>query len=508
MLPSTMTTNRFPGLRALGFVTLLACSFVPGCGEEPYDLPGPSIGHTSEALTLAQRKARYEKIRDAVNADGLDGKGYLFAGIAFDETGLAMCWSEATWACKGPNSADCGNGPVIAGSADGPCSAQQGGLGMFQFDAGTYSDTLAKYGNDVLTIDGQVAHAIDFVIRIVKISAYTTNAETDAKARQWILDFDLNNATLRDQWIKTVVNYYNGCPPSGSCWASRYKTYNEGLQQVVDETGLAYWQGVTDWKATYVSQSFPLASQPFELYPGQEKKGFIELRNDGKQTWKPGEVFLGTTEPRDGASPIAGPDWVSKSRAATVDASTPKGSTGKFSFTVKAPDKPGDYPQYFNLVREGVHWFSDSGQGGPKDNQLQVKVTVKPSLCAAGLGTKPTCDGDDVVTCDPATGKVTKTACPGGCVAGATGAECDDSPDGGGAAGKAGAAGSAGSSHDAGAGKAGAAGGQDGGHGAPIIQWPTSDDGGCSTAGGPGKGKGSLAVLIGAVALLLRRRRR
>ena len=27
---------------------------------------------------------------------------------------------------------------------------------------------------------------------------------------------DINNATLRDQWIKTVLRYYNGCQPTWS----------------------------------------------------------------------------------------------------------------------------------------------------------------------------------------------------------------------------------------------------------------------------------------------------
>ena len=70
----------------------------------------------------------------------------LLAGIGEVETNFAHCWSEATWACQGPASASCGGGPVIAGASDGPCSAQQGGLGMFQFDSGTFSQTLATYG--------------------------------------------------------------------------------------------------------------------------------------------------------------------------------------------------------------------------------------------------------------------------------------------------------------------------------------------------------------------------
>jgi hypothetical protein len=217
-----------------------------GCtvGEEAkpqlVDESEPAMGEVQLAIPV--RDQRYRIIRDAANVRGITN-GYLLAGIANDETNLAMCWSEATWACKGPASPDCGGGPIIAGSADGPCGNQQGGLGMFQFDAGTYQQTINKYGASVLTIDGQTAAAIDYVTWMVKISAYTTNAETDAKAREWINRFDPNNAALRDQWIKTTVRYYNGCQEGWSCWNARYQTYLDGYRRAIDEPGgLGFWR--------------------------------------------------------------------------------------------------------------------------------------------------------------------------------------------------------------------------------------------------------------------------
>jgi hypothetical protein len=206
-------------------------------GSGTDDSSGGEVG----TIALVNKGARYAAIRNAASARGMRN-AYLLAGIANDETNLAHCWSEATWACQGPPSPDCGGGPVIAGAADGPCSIQQGGLGMFQFDAGTFSDTLARYGNDVLTIDGQIRNAIDYATWMVKISVYTTNAETDDKARAWINNYDPNNAALRDQWISTVVRYYNGCQPSWSCWGPRYQTYSDGYWAAIDEPGgLGFW---------------------------------------------------------------------------------------------------------------------------------------------------------------------------------------------------------------------------------------------------------------------------
>jgi len=202
--------------------------------EQPEDEPG-------ELLAVANKIPRYAGIRDAARARGVNN-AYLLAGIANDETGLAMCWSEATWACQGPASPACGGGPIIAGSADGPCSARQGGLGMFQFDAGTFTDTINRYGTSVLTIEGQTTSAIDYAIWMVKISVYTTDAETDDKAKAWLNRFDPNNAALRDQWIKTVVRYYNGCQPSWSCWGPRYQTYSDGYFLAISEPGgLPFW---------------------------------------------------------------------------------------------------------------------------------------------------------------------------------------------------------------------------------------------------------------------------
>jgi LGFP repeat len=210
-----------------------------GCTADVAGVSSPPLTETPHLSTNA-KLGRYTTIRDAASARGM-ANAYLLAGIANDETGLAMCWSEATWACQGPSSSECG-GPVIAGSADGPCDDQQGGLGMFQFDAGTYTDTLGKYGNAVLTVAGQTSDAVDYAVWMVMVSDFTTNAETDDKARAWLDDFDPGNATLVDQWISTVVEYYNGCQPGWSCWSDRYSTYLDGFHLAITEPGgLSFW---------------------------------------------------------------------------------------------------------------------------------------------------------------------------------------------------------------------------------------------------------------------------
>ncbi|MGE0786402.1 MAG: glycoside hydrolase domain-containing protein [Sandaracinaceae bacterium] len=181
------------------------------------------------------------------------------------------------------------------------------------------------------------------------------------------------------------------------------------------------------WSAAYVNQTFPLAADDFLLAPNEESSGYIELRNTGSEPWEPGHTFLGTTEPRDGPSPLAHPSWINDHRAATVDHTVMPGETGRFELIVRAPAELGDYPQYFNLVEEGVAWFSDSGV--PPDDQLQIRVTVvAPSSCPMELSTDWACEGASRIRCG-ADGTVERVACATSCADGACVGE--DPPDAG-----------------------------------------------------------------------------
>jgi murein DD-endopeptidase MepM/ murein hydrolase activator NlpD len=145
--------------------------------------------------------------------------------------------------------------------------------------------------------------------------------------------------------------------------------------------------------AAFSAQSFPYAADDFILVPGQAVPGYIEMRNTGSETWLPGSTHLRTSEPRDGASPLVGPDWLAPNHPTTVDREVPTGEVGRFSFTVVAPAAPGDYPQYFNLVGGDSEWFGDFG--GPPDDQLQVRVTVTEAPDEDGDGSPSNLDCDD-----------------------------------------------------------------------------------------------------------------
>ena len=345
-----------------------------GCATEA----GPKADFIESNLTQGEILARATEIRDMAGNAGMTN-GFILAGIASAETNYAHCWSEATWACQGPHSNYCG-GPVIAGAGDGPCSDRQGGLGMFQFDAGNYDQTIAREGAKILDLEGNIEAAIDFTVNMVIRSTYISGVSTRAEALAWMNGVRIDNSRF-DPWIDTVTHYYNGCTPTFGCWPARRARYRSHAQSAYfDNGGASFWYPAPAhaFTAQWVEQTFPLASEDFALSPNKTFTGFIAMRNVGTATWEPGATNLGTTQPRDTQSPIAGPDWLAPNRAATVHAITRPGEIGRFEFTVQAPAVAGDYPQFFNLVQEGVAWFGD--QGGPPDNQLQVRVTVEASV--------------------------------------------------------------------------------------------------------------------------------
>lgn len=202
---------------------LVVAAVCGACGAEP-DVP-------------AARRERLALIRDVSAAAGISN-GALIAGIAESETHVVQCWRDARYACMGPASPSCDGEPVIAGSADGPCEAQQGGLGMFQLDAGTWADTLALYGEDVLASDGNAARAVDFVIdRVARELALPP-----ADAIAWINGVPLvaGDATL-ERWGQLMACRYNGCCAATPTCASRAAGYRDNALAVTAQLGAGFW---------------------------------------------------------------------------------------------------------------------------------------------------------------------------------------------------------------------------------------------------------------------------
>ena len=135
--------------------------------------------------------------------------------------------------------------------------------------------------------------------------------------------------------------------------------------------------GPPPYAGVVVEQAFP---GPLLLHPGEVRDGVVVVRNTGVATWRPGEVFLGTAEPRDRESQLVADSWTASNRAATVAGEVAPGAEGRFSLRIRAPDGAfGVFDESFGLLRDGVAWFSDDEQGGPADGVLRVRVFVVPA---------------------------------------------------------------------------------------------------------------------------------
>ena len=163
-----------------------------------------------------------------------------------------------------------------------------------------------------------------------------------------------------------------------------FETDFEGCGQCDQSTRISYAEGVlpsceasaaVPYAAQFVSQSFPLASTTLTMTEGQVIPSYIELKNTGTKAWD-SNTHLGTTQPRDRKSVFADGTWLAANRPAGVKGTVAPGGTYKFTFDLAAPSTPGTYDEFFGVVQEGVAWFSDPGQGGPPDNDLEVKITV------------------------------------------------------------------------------------------------------------------------------------
>jgi hypothetical protein len=175
-----------------------------------------------------------------------------------------------------------------------------------------------------------------------------------------------------------------------------FETDFEGCGQCDQSQRIAYANAVLpdcsppDYAAEFVSQSFPYASTTMMMDEGEVIPSYIELKNVGAKTWD-SNTRLATTQPRDRTSVFADGTWVSGNRLAEVHGTVAPGATYKFTFDFAAPKSPGTHDEFFGVVQEGVAWFSDSGQGGPPDNQLEAKIEVlaKAAPSDAGVGAPP-----------------------------------------------------------------------------------------------------------------------
>jgi hypothetical protein len=111
---------------------------------------------------------------------------------------------------------------------------------MFQFDGGTFGQTIERDGDGVLLLDGNVTRAVDFVVNMVINSQYV-DADSAEEAKAWMNQVTVDGPHW-DAWVTTVTHYYNGCTPSGcSVFDTRWQHYNDHGFDVFYEQGADFW---------------------------------------------------------------------------------------------------------------------------------------------------------------------------------------------------------------------------------------------------------------------------
>jgi uncharacterized protein (TIGR03382 family) len=215
-------------------VSRVALVFLVACVEPP-----EQVDTRPQSLSDTVKRERATLIRDSAAEMGVHNAA-LLGGIATSETNLAHCWEEAQFACMGPATSSCRGGPIIAGSADGPCADEQGGLGMFQFDAGTYTQTIAMYGAPILTVEGNTAQAVAFVVAKVKLDVAGVNDWLAATA--WLDSIPMvAGDPLTEEYSHLIACRYNGCCSGSSLCESRADGYRDNAIAIFDELGAEFW---------------------------------------------------------------------------------------------------------------------------------------------------------------------------------------------------------------------------------------------------------------------------
>ncbi len=380
--------DRLAGLAILAGLGVLA-GLGAGCGGAPADGAAEKTGWTSSPVTVCPGGSTVKGVDVSVYQGSIDWTSVKGAGVDFafarvsDGTANPDSTFAANWA-----------GMKSAGVV----------RGVYQFFRASVDPT--TQANLLLSAVGTLEASDLAPVADVEVMDGVSGATLVANLATWVSV--IRSKTGRTPIVYTAPGFWNALPGTGqfggetlwvanwqvSCpdtptpwtawkfWQNADNGSVPGISGAVDTDEfngtLAELQGsggAPADAAQFVGQSFPLASTTMSMTAGQVVPSYIELKNVGTKTWD-SSTHLGTTQPRDRKSVFADGTWLGPDRPAGVKGTVPPGSTYKFTFDLAAPGTDGNYDEFFGLVQEGVAWFSDPGQGGPPDNDLEVKISV------------------------------------------------------------------------------------------------------------------------------------
>jgi lysozyme len=373
--------SRGPALLAITALLLGSCS---GGAPAP-----EAVGHSAAAVTVCAAGTTLRGVDVSEYQGSVDWGAAAASGLSFaiarvsDGTGTLDPDFAANW--SGIKSAGLVRGVYQFFRASEDPTAQ---ANLLVSTVGTLDPGDLSPVADVEVMDGEsgatlVANLATWVARIQTLTGRTPMIY--ASPGFWDALPDTGQFANLGSW---VADWGPSCPDTSTPWTNwQFWQYADdgsvsGISGAVD---LDYFNGTlaqlqalgggAPYGAAYVSQSFPLATSALTMTEGQTIPSYIELKNIGSKTWD-SDTHLGTTQPRDRVSVFADSTWLSPNRPAGVTGTVAPGGTFKFQFDLHAPNMTGTFYEYFGMVQDGVAWFSDPGEGGPPDNDLEVQIVV------------------------------------------------------------------------------------------------------------------------------------
>ncbi len=147
---------------------------------------------------------------------------------------------------------------------------------------------------------------------------------------------------------------------------------------------LRFWEQ-RSWYGTIVEPTPDTPQLPDQMEPGAEVTVGLTIVNTGALTW-----------PAGGKKPVQigyhwmGPDGrtllVLEGQRTNLPQDVPSDTKVQVLASVKAPEKPGRYVIWWDLVHEGVTWFSDAGAPGYRQ-RVAVGTTASPRKEGLATGT-------------------------------------------------------------------------------------------------------------------------
>ncbi len=171
-------------------------------------------------------------------------------------------------------------------------------------------------------------------------------------------------------------------PPTGGTYCLVYDLVREGVTWFSSQ-GAAVQTASVNVSTPVYGVTWGSDSTPSSLAAGSTNTPTISFTNAGSLTWSAGganPVHL-AYHWRNGACPGSSSAIFNGARTGLAANVSPAGSVNNLSATVVAPGSTGTYCLVYDLVREGVTWFSSQGAATKTKT-----VTVTPPVYAVSWG--------------------------------------------------------------------------------------------------------------------------